>query len=734
LQLGAHKLRFRDGVIGDVDVGVDVARGMGRAKIGLTGPMAERFAIAADVPLTADLSRGKFGTRQGGLHFAIDIKNFRLASLRPWIKGALAPHGTVDVQVAVDGPASKPDTKIAVRGRNLVIAKEAPATLDIEFEQKAGEDAKARVDLARLGGRLRINAPLLPMRVNLVDGGIKWRPEAEHEVTIVAREIDLWRQLTAVMPGHDFAGRIELEGRLSGPMTDPKLQLAVMGDNLRFQDGLIGKLRLDTHLEDHRAIVDLKVNGDVAKQVSVHAEAPLLVDLAKGKVNWLKDQPHLLDAHIRGVNLAGLKRLGLTAAWEGGVDVSAKMRGSASVPEFNVHTDLTEIVWKSRRVGTVRADVDYAKKQVKLGVDAQLGRGTVKVRGTAPLAVDLGRSEFKWDENGQHDVEIRVDQLDRTMLAPLGRVPEEALLELSLIARAKGNLADFAASLEAHGQMGHKLIGGAPVHISADILPRSQALKFSVGPHSWAGEIKVAVNSQADILGLVRKTAKADDIKFTASMRAPKFDTRFAQAFVPRDLYDVNGELKASIDATGTIGAPQVKGDLHMRRGSISVLQMQQRIRKIDFDVKADGRTIILEKFTAESGKGRVTASAKIDLPVGGGMKLAAETKLSRFPLVRPGLPQMQVDTQVKADMISNAEETDVKLRIGGTKVYVTGYTVDPPKQIPESPSVTFKDEKLRVAVATEEGPDGEVSAENEVKTPRRTSPRPASALRSTSS
>ena len=100
-------------------------------------------------------------------------------------------------------------------------------------------------------------------------------------------------------------------------------------------------------------------------------------------------------------------------------------------------------------------------------------------------------------------------------------------------------------------------------------------------------------------------------------------------------------------------------------------------------------------------------------------MKLDAETELRKFPLVRPGLPQMQVDTKVKATMVSNAEETDVKLRIGGTKVYVTGYTVDPPKQIPESPSVTFKDDKLRVAVATDEGPDGEVSAENEVKTPK---------------
>ena len=288
-----------------------------------------------------------------------------------------------------------------------------------------------------------------------------------------------------------------------------------------------------------------------------------------------------------------------------------------------------------------------------------------------------------------------------------------------MIARAKGNLADFAASLEAHGQLGHKLIGGAPLHITVDVKPKGQSLMFSLGPHKWAGEIKVDVHTKADILALVRKTAKSDDIPFTASMRAPRFDTRFGQAFVPRELYDINGVLRAFVDAKGTLGAPEVRGDLHLTGGSISVLQMQQRLRKIELDVKADGRTIVVEKLTAESGKGRLNATARVELPHGGGMKVGSEVQLRDFPLVRPGLPQMQVTTRIKADVVSSAEETDVKLGIGGTRVYVTGYTVDPPKQIPESAAVTFKDNKLRLGVATDEGPGGEVSAENEVKNPK---------------
>ncbi len=719
LLLGGQKLRFRDGAIGDLDVAVDVGGGKGRAAVGLVGPMAERFAVAAETPLIADLGRGKFGLRPGDLHFAVDIKQFRLVSLHPWLKKSMAPRGLVDVQLAVDGPADKPSTKLSVRGRDLVYSNEPPASLAVDFTQLADQDAVARIDAGRLGGRLRVNAPVLPLRIDLLDGGYKWRPEDPHEVTIVARDIDVWRQLNAFMPGHDFAGRIEVEGKLAGPVTAPDLQLLVKGDGLRYRDGTLGKLRINTRLQGHSATVDLDLHGDVARKITLHAEAPLRIAVMKREFVWLKDQPHVLDADIQGFDLAGLKRLGLTAAWEGTVDVNAKLRGSATVPELGVRTHLKELVWKSRRVGTVRAEVDYAKQQVRAGVDAQLGNGTVKVEATAPLAMNLGDRKVKWDENGQHDVEIRVDGLDRTMLAPLGRVPEEALLELSMIAHAKGNLADFSADLEAHGQMGHKLIGGAPVHISVRAEPKAQSLKFSVGPHKWAGEIHVEAKAAADILALVRKKAKADDIHFTASMIAPRFDTRFAQAFVPRDFYDINGILQAELHASGTVGAPDVRGELHMHKGSISVLAMQQRIRKVELDVKASGRTIVVEKLTAVSGKGTVAASARVDIPHGGGMKVVGDLKLSKFPVVRPGLPQMQVDTHVKANVVSSAEETDVNVNVGGTKVYVTGYTVDAPKQIPESAAVKFKDEKLHVPVATSEGPDGEVSAENETKTPK---------------
>ena len=693
----------------------------GRIKVGLesepgnpSNAMAGRIAVAAVVPLDLDLSRGELAVHDGDMHVAVAVEDLRVAALRPWI-GDKPRRGLVTLRATAHGRASRPDVTLTARGRGIVLAsKEPPGSFDLRVEQKSGQDAVARLDVERLGGRLRVDVTQLPARIDLVHGGVHWRPEAHHAATIVARDIDLGRHLNPLMPGHDFAGRVAVEGSISGPMTAPVLALEVEGDGLRMRKAQIGELRLGLGFADQRATVDLSVRGQAAREVSLHAEAPLAVALHRGTIDWLRDDPHVIRAKVRGFDLASLEQLGVTAAWAGTASIDAQLSGSASQPQLEAHTDLEEIAYKSRRIGTLRADVDvdYHGKRVKVGLQGQLGNGNLNLRADAPLTVDLGRGGFKWDENGHHDIELRIDDLDHAMLAPLDRVPRELLLELSLFAHARGKVADFHASLEAHGQMGDKQRGGAPLHISAAIDPKHQSLKLGLGPHPWTDEIGVAVASRADIVALVRGLARAADIPLTASLRAPSLDLRFVRAFVPRTLYDLSGAISAAVDVTGTVGEPTVRGEMHLRRGAVTVLQLQQRIDAIELDVAANGRTIVLEQLSASSGRGRLHGTGRLELPRGGGMKLSSEVKLARFPLVRPGLPQMQIDSEVDANVVSTAEATDVDVKVARTRVYVTGYTVDPPKKIPTNSNIRFVDNTRLVAVATVE--DDEVSAESE--------------------
>ncbi len=719
---GKH-LRYRDRALGDLELGVQVGDGHGRATLALRGPLAEQLTAAAKLPLALDLSRGKFGVVSGPIHLGLDIKDLRLAELRPWLGQDRMPVGRIDAHVAIDGPAARPTTLVTMHGRGLLFGdQEAPATFDFSLSQKSGEDAVARLDARRLAGRLRLDAPLLPVRVNLIEGGLQWRPERRHTATLVLRDFDLWRQLGA-RPGKTYFGRIEVEGGIDGPMTDPSLQLTVTGDGLRVRDAQLGKLRADLKLAGQRATLDMALHGDVIQHARIHAEVPLRVALARGDLTWLKDQPHVLDAKLERFDLEKLKDLGVTAKMVGTVDAAVTLAGPMSKPQLGLSAALRGFVWKNRPVGNASLNVTYREGRAELALSSAVGRGTVDGRASVPMAVDLGRGQFKWDERGQSEVELRVDGLDRTMLAPLGRVPEEALIELSLRAQAKGNLNDFNATLEAHGQTGHKLIGGAPSHITAEFKPNSQSFRFHLGPHKWAGEIEVKVDTRADILGLSRGQAVSGDIPFTASMRAVKLDSRFIQGFVPREYYDLNGLVNAQLDARGTLGDPDVNGELTLRRGSITVLELQQRIRKIDLDLRASGRKIVLEHLTAESGTGKLSASATAEFPRGGGFGLTGELQLNKFPMVRPGLPQMQIDTHVKTKVAMSAESTDVQVRIDGTKVAVTGYSIDPPKRIPENPNVTFKDQQEMVPVATT---DDEVTAENEERQPKPEKPAPS--------
>jgi hypothetical protein len=450
----------------------------------------------------------------------------------------------------------------------------------------------------------------------------------------------------------------------------------------------------------------------VARHVSLHAEAPLRVALHRGEITWLEDEAQIVDARVLGLDFAALKALGLSAAFTGSLDAQLRMRGPASAPVLHLSSDLHELVWKDRRVGSAHVDVDYAAQRVKVGLDAQLGSGTVKLRGSAPVRADLGRGRVTWDEHGAHDVELRVDGLDRTMLAPLGRVPEEALLGLSRCAQAKGNLADFTATSQAHGQLGHKLIGGAPLHITAAIGPRAQQLRFTLGPHKWAGELGIRVDTWADILALVRGTAKAADIPFTASLRAPKFDARFAQAFVPKSLYDLNGELVAAVDARGTLAAPVVHGELHLRGGGITVLALQQRIRNDRPRPRAPrGRHDRARASSAPRAAAAASAPApdRRASPSGGGLELWAATVvlLRASPLVRPGLPQMQVDTRAEdRRCVASPEQTDVAGRsCKGTTVSRHRLHRRPAEAAsPSTRNVTFIDQQELVRCATTDG------------------------------
>jgi hypothetical protein len=126
LTLGGQKLRFRDGIIGDLDLVAGLDRGRAHVSLGVVGSMADELTAKAELPVALDLSKGSFAVRPGGLKVGLDVKHFRLASLGPWVKTPRPIRGLLDAHVAVEGATARPMIDVHVTGTGLVYGEDAP--------------------------------------------------------------------------------------------------------------------------------------------------------------------------------------------------------------------------------------------------------------------------------------------------------------------------------------------------------------------------------------------------------------------------------------------------------------------------------------------------------------------------------------------------------------------------------------------------------------------------------
>lgn len=694
LRADARKLWVMATDIGDVDVGVDLLKRDAKVQLTVVGPFADKVAVSGDTRVLADLKRGKFGLLPAPLRADLDVERAHLSALRPWMSG-MKTKGETTVHAVVRGTTESPVVAVHVHGQQLGLSswtsKGFGVVADVAYDNGHVHGA---IEAQHLEGRAKLLVESFPIDVDLVKKTAKWRPDAPTLASLVVRDIDLWRQLTPLAPGQDFAGKVGADVKIAGTGMKPEVSVSVSGDRLRVRDADLGSLRLKAGYGDEEARVDAKMHGGMPGVVSVHAAAPVRLAPAVGEVTWLKDQDHDIQVSVEALDLAGLRAAGVDAPMRGELSVAVNASGTPLDPRIAVATKVKDFHWRIHRVGTVGATAKYQDDMVTAKVDGQIGdRAKIDARAEVPLAFDLVAGGVTWDREAVHDVHVGVTGLDRSVVVPLGApVPPDALMELSLEANAKGGLSKFVADVELHGQLGHKVFGGAPVHLSVHAEPKSQRAKFVLGKHLITETFGVKAETKADIPRLVAGTTKAGDIPITATARSTGVDLRFLKAFTPPGLYDPIGKLALAVDVKGMVGKPDIKGQLKLRGAGITVLALQQRLRDIEIDVKGEGRHVELERLSVRSGPGTLTTKAGLDIEKDGTLKLDSEVVLDKFPLVRPGLPQMQIGTRVKAGVTSGPNGTKVDVALRGTEVLVTGYAVRAPKAIPDNENVRGRD------------------------------------------
>ncbi len=721
------------GRLGDINLHASLEEGHARAELNLRGDLAKRTQAQAQAYVDLDLQRGAFTLRPGSIRAETTIEELELGRLEPWltqIDPELKVGGKLDLKAEVSGSAASPAITIEASGRGLRARGNVIGDLDLKATLPRNGDAQLDLRLARRGGVLIVDGQVLPIRLNLVDGGLRWLPRELHQVRVEATRISLRQQLEGLNEGQldpaeiPLSGVFDLELDVAGPMAGAMIDtleadLRLRGHRLAAAGLELGDVDLRAHVDRDRATADLDLAGPLAEQLRLHAEAPLHIAPAEQDLRWLAEGEHILTIDGRGLDLSRLRAFSPGLDLRGLVDVDLDASASGGVPVLEGMISAHGIAYDGHSIGGVDLRLDYRDRYLRVDGQGAIGaKGGLELHALAPVRVDLRGPEAALVEGEDGDLSLRVTGIDRELIGTFYELPPELVTYLGFTLTAKAGRDGYSGGLALRGSVAHIDVGAMPIRLDAAVKPTDQRLSLDFGPLREVGDLHLEVTTQADLEALLAGRAKVPEIPIQASVRTAGLGLGLLEPILPSALYDLQGQLRADIEADGTIAVPGIRGELALADGEVTIVPLQQRLKKIAVKVSADGKTIVADSLSASSGDGTLTGDARLELTKDG-YRAKGEISLGRFPLVRPGLPQMQLGSLIKANAKSDAKATEIDVTIARTEVSILGSVGKAADSIPTSDKVHYADEKSRGPVAEDiSPPEGASAADLEVVPP----------------
>ena len=732
-EVSGRALGLGRGRLGDINLHASLEEGHARAELNLRGDLAKRTQAQAQAYVDLDLQRGAFTLRPGSIRAETTIEELELGRLEPWltqIDPELKVGGKLDLKAEVSGSAASPAITIEASGRGLRARGNVIGDLDLKATLPRNGDAQLDLRLARRGGVLIVDGQVLPIRLNLVDGGLRWLPRELHQVRVEATRISLRQQLEGLNEGQldpaeiPLSGVFDLELDVAGPMAGAMIDtleadLRLRGHRLAAAGLELGDVDLRAHVDRDRATADLDLAGPLAEQLRLHAEAPLHIAPAEQDLRWLAEGEHILTIDGRGVDLSRLRAFSPGLDLRGLVEIDLDASASGGIPVLGGKISAHGIAYGGHRIGGVDLRLDYHDRYLRVDGQGSIGaKGGLELHALAPVRVDLRGPEAALVEGEDGNLSLRVTGIDRELIGTFYELPPELVTYLGFTLTAKAGRDGYSGGLALRGSVAHRDVGAMPIRLDAAVKPTAQRLSLDFGPLREVGDLHLEVTTQADLEALLAGRAKVPEIPIQAAIRTAGLGLGLLEPILPSALYDLQGQLQADIEADGTIAVPGIRGELALADGAVTIVPLQQRLKKIAFKVSADGKTIVADSLSASSGDGTLTGDARLQLTKDG-YRAKGEISLGRFPLVRPGLPQMQIGSLIKANAKSDAKATEIDVTIARTEVSILGSVGKAADSIPTSDKVRYADDKSRDPVAEDiSPPEGASAADLEVVPP----------------
>ncbi len=545
----------------------------------LDAPDLAPLSALAGQPLAGALRLDATGTRRDGAQHL----EARLAAPRLLAGGVEAR----DLAASVNGTLA--DAEFRASGRALEIEAETRGRLTTQA------DGARRIDLAVFrattgGETIRLAAP----------GRITQRPDGAIEIgalsLVAARGATLRAEgawgperadirlglaipdlatLAPLAPGVEPAGRVTAEARLTGRVTAPELTATLRGQGLRAAAtrGLpAGELTADIR-RDAAGLSTLRATLGLGPQTRLTATGRLN---AQGGIEGALDGPIDIGGLAGPLLAAGADRVA------GRATVALRASGTLAAPVLSGEARLSNGSWRNAVLGVAFTDLG----------------GTIRAEGTR-LRLDLsGRTAGQ----GRIALAGSVDPLADGIPVDLSLRADAAQPVASDLVRAT-----LDAAITVTGAVGTGLTIAGPIRVARmdiripDQLPGSVR---SLGPVTEVGRVP---GRPAPPPRRTRQSAEEPSAPITLALRIE----------APRNIFvrgrGVDAEFGGSLQIGGRADAPDIGGDITLRRGEISVLARRLTLSRGRLDFQ--GGVIPELDLEASSQAGSTTVRATVTGP-----------------------------------------------------------------------------------------------------------------------
>jgi len=709
------------------------------------GPMAARIDLAASLPLRFVGGPRLAPGEPMAVRVAVERFNLTaLGGLMPETPGwwrqvpadaaappgdpKLIPEGRLDLDLAVAGTPEQPRIASAIRVRELVVDRAQLGSVLVRARyDHQGDLQGAGLELDYKSGFAQVELRgHLPATLDLARGQADWSPATyDHLVSLDLRALDL-RALRATLgpklPALDERlAELELDGLLSlsvrgaGSIEAPELQLALRGLGLRHRDHELGQLRLLASYIPGRAEAEVYLDGPIARRLDARVSAPIEFEFgADDPLRVDLDAPITAELQLIDLSVPLLERQLGPLPVRGEPSLVLELRGTLAEPAAELSARVEGIALNGDPLGDVR--LSAALERGRLAIDADLFRPgehrpgdhrpgeqlfvtSVEVPLILAISPTLTDSEIGWDREGAHRILLSASRIDDQLVtALLGRgigpprlVPiddgRESSLAVSIV--GGGRLSEFRVSGELAGQIIVDDELDLDVHADFALDQAKQRLHLALHPSIGEG-LSADLELAGPVPALVRGEQALGEIGFGAEFAAPNFDLACISGLLPPGFVDARGILRADFSGSGLLAAPLLRGSLELEDVAVTIIALRQRLRDINLDFDFAGEQLTLRDLSIQAGRGSLTGRGEARVSSGTGLDADLHFAITDFPLIRPGLPAIALDTSVDIDLRRRAGATDVEVTLLGTEVTVAGVSVATTKPVPRSDDITF--------------------------------------------